>query len=128
MSGSKDPLLIKEARRKSNRGGARKGAGRPEGTGSTASKRSRQVANEIAEGRRFVEEVSGADLPKDATPLDVMLMAMRASYKLGGSIAAAPFAEKCAPYIHARISQMELKNSDDKPFVLQFTWADEENS
>lgn len=108
------------------RGGPRPGAGRPVGSATQpATRRSKQVANEIAEGRRFIEEHDGTELPRDATPLDVMLMAMRKMYKLGGSVAATPYAEKCAPYIHARIAQMELKNTDDKPFALSFTWADQ---
>lgn len=74
----------------------------------------------------MLEEHDGSDLPADATPLDVMMMAMRKAYKLGGSIAATPYAEKCAPYIHARIAQRELKNADDsKPFTLAFRWASE---
>lgn len=101
-------------------GGARDGAGRPAGP---ATRRSKKVADEIAEGKRFIEEHDGSDLPADATPLDVMLMAMRKAYKLGGSIAATPYAEKCAPYIHARIAQMELKSTDDKPFTLAFKWV-----
>jgi len=103
-------------------GGTRPGAGRPKDTGGAASRRSKKVANEIAEGKRFIEETEGP-LPKDATPLDVMLMAMRKAYQQGGSIAATPYAEKCAPYIHARIAQVALTNADDKPFALSFTWA-----
>lgn len=91
---------------------------------SAAKKRSIEVANEIAEGKRQFVEHDGSELPLDATPLDVMLMAMRKAYHLGGSIAATPYAEKCAPYIHARIAQVELKNPDDgKPFTLLFKWA-----
>lgn len=91
---------------------------------SAAKKRSAEVANQIAEGKRRFEEHDGTPLPDDATPLDVMLMAMRKAYLIGGSIAAVPYAEKAAPYIHARIAQMELKNPDDgKPFRLLFQWA-----
>lgn len=100
--------LGKEATKKPARpghGGPRKNAGRPPGP---AVQRSKKIADEIAEGIRFVEETEGP-LPQDATPLDVMLMAMRKAYLTGGSLAAAPYAEKCAPYIHARIAQMELK-------------------
>lgn len=38
------------------------------------------------------------------------MMAMNRAYMLGGSIAAAPYAEKAAPYIHGKISSIELKN------------------
>lgn len=113
-------------------GGVRPGAGRPKGSVGQATKRSTAIAAKILEGERLVEAV-GVELPKDATPLDVMLMAMRASYTLAeqktvgtGAIAAAPFARDCAPYLHARIAQMELKTKDDKPLVLMFRWQDEE--
>lgn len=122
---SKKPLG-KDAARKPARpghGGPRKGAGRPRGV---AKGRSAAIANEIIAGIRFVEEGhDGTELPKDATPLDVMMMAMRKAYKLGGSLAAAPYAEKCAPYIHARLATAELKNADNKPFTIAFKWVDE---
>ena len=109
-------------------GGPRSGAGRPKDTGTPAARRSKKIASEIAEGKRFVEEGhDGSALPADATPLDVMMMAMRKAYVQGGSIAAFPYAEKCAPYIHARIAQIELKNPDDgKPFTIAFKWQGEE--
>lgn len=104
-------------------GGVRAGQGRPP---SAAANRSKKIANEIAEGKRMLEEHGGTPLPDDATPLDVMMMAMRKAYLQGGSIAAFPYAEKCAPYIHARIAQVELKNpADSQPFKIQFQWAAE---
>lgn len=127
MARHPDPLGIKpkaRVRKRMEAGGLppQEKPGRPS---SAAKKRSLEVANAIAEGKRMLEEHDGSDLPADATPLDVMLMAMRKAYKQGGSIAATPYAEKCAPYIHARIAQMELKTSDDKPFTLAFKWAGE---
>ena len=66
----------------------------------------------------------GSRLSADATPLDVMLMAMREAYAFAGPMAAAPYAEKCAPYMHARIAQTELKGKDsDKPLTVEFRWA-----
>jgi hypothetical protein len=124
MPRNPDPLKLKTKPKKPARpghGGTREGSGRPP---AAATRRSKQVADEIAEGKRFIEEHDGVPLPADATPLDVMLLAMRRAYVLGGSLMAAPYAEKAAPYIHARIAQMELKNPDDgKPFRLLFQWA-----
>jgi hypothetical protein len=91
---------------------------------SPAVTRSTKVAARIHEGILAVEEEYG-ELPPEATPLDVMVMAMRVAYKKGGALAAAPYAEKAAPYMHARIAQMELKSSDDKPFTLAFKWVGE---
>lgn len=130
MPKNPDPLGLKPPRKRSRvakrveAGGtpAQEKQGRPT---SAARKRSLEVANQIAEGKRLLEEHDGTELPPDATPLDVMLMAMRKAYRIGGSIAATPYAEKCAPYIHARIAQMELKSPDDKPFTLAFKWVGE---
>lgn len=127
MPKNPDPLGIKPRARVRKRMEAG-GSGPQEKRGapsSAAKKRSLEVANQIAEGKRLLEEHDGTELPPDATPLDVMLMAMRKAYRIGGSIAATPYAEKCAPYIHARIAQMELKSSDDKPFTLAFKWVGE---
>lgn len=122
MPRNPDPLKLKPKKpARPGHGGTREGSGRPP---AAATRRSKKVADEIAEGKRFIEEHDGVPLPDDATPLDVMLMAMRRAYMLGGSLMAAPYAEKAAPYIHARIAQMELKNPDDgKPFRLVFQWA-----
>lgn len=112
----------KEAAKKPARpghGGKREGAGRPP---SKATQRSKAAAERIAEGILVIEEEYG-ELPPEATPLDVMVMAMRVAYRKGGAIAAQPYARDAAPYMHARIAQMELKSSDDKPFTLAFKWA-----
>lgn len=121
----KDPLkLIPKKAARPGHGGPRAGAGHP---GAKATQRSKQVANEIAEGKRLIKEVEG-ELPDNATPLDVMMMAMRAAFKVGGSLAAAPYAEKCAPYIHARLANIQQTGKDNGPIVLQFTWATDDGS
>jgi hypothetical protein len=84
------------------------------------------VANEIAEGTRDLTEPEG-ELPAGATPLDVMMMAMRKAFKVGGSLAAAPYAEKCAPYIHARLANIQATGKNEGPILLSFAWADPED-
>lgn len=118
-----DPLAIKKPARPGH-GGKREGAGKP---AAGATRRSKKIASEIAEGKRLFKEVRGEELPDDATPLDVMMMAMRAAYKVGGSIAAAPYAEKCAPYVHARLANIQASGPNNGPVVLAFTWASEED-
>lgn len=118
--------LGKDATKKPARtghGGKREGAGRPP---SKATQRSKAAAERIAEGIDVIRnDGEPEELPPDATPLDVMVMAMRVAYRKGGAIAAQPYARDAAPYMHARIAQMELKSSDDKPFTLAFKWAGE---
>lgn len=113
--------LGKDAAKKPARpghGGAREGAGRP----SPVRGRSKAAAERISAGILVVEEEYG-ELPPEATPLDVMVMAMRVAYRKGGAIAAQPYARDAAPYLHARIAQMELKNPEGQTFALAFTWA-----
>jgi hypothetical protein len=120
MAKNPDPLKLKKPASPGH-GGPREGAGRPK---SKATQRSKEVAERLAEGKRIVVE-AGKDLPKDATPLDVMLLAMNEAYKTGGAIAAHPYARDAAPYLHARIAQMELSTGKKGPLVLQFSWAEE---
>lgn len=54
-----------------------------------------------------------------------MMMAMRAAFKVGGSLAAAPYAEKCAPYIHARLANIQQTGKDNGPILVSFRWVDE---
>lgn len=82
---------------------------RASSTEGAAEARSKKVADEYAQGKRVVPQES-PDLPPNTTPLDILMMAMKRAYLLGGSIAAAPYAEKAAPYMHGKISSIELKN------------------
>lgn len=108
---------------------ARKRATKPPTDAATV--RSKKVAAEYAAGTRTIPEEAYDDLPVGATPLDILVMAMRRAYLLGGSIAAAPFAEKAAPYMHGKISSIELKNpvgaggeGGGKPVPFQVVFVD----
>lgn len=83
-----------------------------------------EVAEEILRAERYVLQ-EGDPLPDTATPLDIMLCAMRTAYRTGGPSASFPYAEKTAPYLHARIAQMELRNPKGEVFKCLFQWADE---
>lgn len=91
-----------------------------------ATARSKEVANLIAEGKRYILD-GGQPLPKDATPLDVMLAAMRAAYDRAGPEVASQFAAMAAPYLHAKIAQMELRGNRDQPVQITFAWAGDTN-
>lgn len=110
------PAPVKEppAVKLTGRGGAGRGQGRKPAVRASAKKKSyadaaRIGAGEILGGGWAPEEDKFPALPTNATPLDVMVEAMRRAYKLGGPIAAFPYAEKAAPYLHAKISSIELK-------------------
>lgn len=79
-------------------GGARPGAGRKPGG---KNKRTVEIAKKAAE--------------KGITPLEVMLEAMHSVYKESGAPAAVPFAKECAPYIHPKISNIELTGKNGGP-------------
>lgn len=106
--------------------------GRKSSANGPARQRSLKVADEISAGTRpkFMDKGdTGKELPENATPLDVLVMAMRRAFFIGGSIYAAPYAEKAAPYLHAKISSIELKNpmgltgasaGKPMPFLVEF--------
>lgn len=79
-------------------GGSRPGAGRKPGA---KNKRTREIAEKAA--------------AQGITPLEVMLQAMREAYEKDGAPAAVPFAKECAPYIHPKISNIELTGKDGGP-------------
>jgi len=98
-----------------------------------ATRRSQKIADQYAAGDRKPPPEEAPELPDDATPLDVMVMAMRRAFMIGGSIHAAQYAEKAAPYMHGKISTVELKNTvrtggsgetGPVPFVVQFVDSD----
>lgn len=72
-------------------GGKRAGAGRPKGS---ASKKTREIADAAAKA--------------GITPLEVILEAMRELYSSGDKVAAAAIAKDAAPYVHPRLSSVEL--------------------
>jgi hypothetical protein len=114
------PKALKNAAAPKGKPRGRSGGRKPD----AATRRSKDIANLIAEGKRYILD-GGQPLPDDATPLDVMLAAMRSAYDRAGPEAAAVFAKEAAPYLHARIAQMELKNPKGEALRLSFTWADE---
>ena len=52
--------------------------------------------------------VPGTELQEAATPLDVMIEAMRRAYKIGGPLRAFEYAVAAAPYIHGKINTINL--------------------
>lgn len=89
------------------------GAPKPRRPRTTPAYKSAQVPSKKAAGRILNGEIYGAlatgELHPDATPLDVMIEAMRQAYKIGGAIMAAPYAKEAAPYVHAKINPIDLK-------------------
>lgn len=114
------PKALKNAAAPKGKPRGRNGGRKPD----AATQRSKEIANLIAEGKRYILD-GGQPLPKDATPLDVMLAAMRSAYDRAGPEAAAVFAKEAAPYLHAKIAQMELRGNKDAPMRLVFAWTNE---
>src|SRR5262249_17117535 len=87
-----------------NRGGRRRGAGRPLGS---KNKRTAEIARAAAE--------SGI------TPIEVMLGTMRELWALGTPEAkreAAEIAKDAAPYIHPRLASIDQAIREDRPFAI----------
>lgn len=85
-------------------GGARPGAGRKAGSANKLDQQAREKA--LASG--------------DESPLDFLLRIMRTSEDEARQIDAAKAA---APYVHAKLSTVDLGNKDDKPFEQVMRWA-----
>jgi len=84
-----------------NTGGKRPGAGRPKGSHDV---KTRAVAAALAE--------------QGITPLEVICEAMWAHYQKGELDAAASLAKDAAPYMHARLSAVQVGNPDGTSPVL----------
>lgn len=87
------------------RGGSRPGAGRKQGS-----------VNKLDQEARAKVLESGEE-----TPLDFLLKVMRgAEHEFPHRLDAAKAA---APYVHAKLSSVDLGNKDDKPFEQVMRWA-----
>ena len=84
-------------------GGARKGAGRPKGA---ATKRTREIADQAA--------------TEGLTPLEYLLSVMRNDS--AAEAARLDAAKAAAPYVHPRLSTVEVGNKDEQAFKHEFTW------
>lgn len=80
------------------KGGAMPGAGRKKGS---LNKKTALIAEKAAE--------------QGITPLEIMIQAMREVYDKEGAPAAVPFAEKCAPYMHPKLANVEMTGKNGGP-------------
>ena len=97
------------------RGGPRKGAGRPPGSGTK-----RQKVSKILERHAdLMKQVISDDISK-MTPLDVMLRAMALEASAGRWLSAASVASTAAPYVHPRLAAINL-NANVKRNLDEFT-------
>lgn len=90
-----------------SRGGFRAGAGRPKGAASKLDSEARAAV------------LSG----DEETPLQYLLRVMRTSADEARALDAAKAA---APYVHAKLSSIDVGNKDDKPFEQTLRWAKSE--
>lgn len=86
------------------RGGKREGAGRKTGS---VNKLDQEVRAKVLQG-------------DEESPLDFLLRIMRTSNDEARQIDAAKAA---APYVHAKLSSIDVGNKDDKPFEQVMRWA-----
>lgn len=86
------------------RGGARPGAGRKAGSVSKLDHEARKAV--IASGLE--------------TPLEFLLRTMRTS---DDPVRQLDAAKAAAPYVHARLANVEVKNPDGESFKHEFSWA-----
>ena len=84
------------------RGGKRPGAGRKRGS---LSKKTTEVAVRAIEG--------------GITPLEVLLKSMRAAWQANDKDKACQWAERAAPYVHARLAAVEHSGNAAKPLAFE---------
>lgn len=89
---------------KSRHGGKRVGAGRP---------RTRQAVKETA-----LDVIMRRRFEGGCEPLQVMLDAMDAVLASNGAVAAFPFAQACAPYMHAKLGNIEHIGPRGNPIAV----------
>lgn len=97
------------------RGGKRPGAGRPRGSrdGSPVKREIRKAVTE-----KIVEEVRAEGI----LPLDVMTALMREYWEAGGTESkekAAYWADRCAPYFHPKLANVQHTGDPDNPVHQQ---------
>lgn len=93
------------------RGGKRPGAGRKAGS---LTARTREIAE-----RALAGELPALTDFQTATPLEVMLFAMRAAANAGHLDDAAKIAGHAAPYIHPKLASIEHTGRDGGPLQIE---------
>src|SRR5262245_23529539 len=88
-------------------GGKRNGSGRKRGKAGAATTKTRQIADR--------EAASGKVLP-----LEAMLDAMRAHHAAGRLDEAATVARDAAPYIHPKLTSVQVSGNADSPVPITF--------
>ena len=101
------------------RGGKREGAGRPRGSrdGSPVKRELRKAIQD-----KIVEETRAAGM----LPLDIMASLMREYWETGSADAkekAGYWADRCAPYFHAKLSNVQHSGDADNPLGVAIMTA-----
>jgi hypothetical protein len=105
MKSKKEKAPKKERKKKTGRGGARKGAGR---------KAKHERSKTVLLAERVLEKYEGL------TPLDVMMRAMQHQLSKNneeGLMLAAAIAKDAAPYIHPRLTSSEISGKNGLPLA-----------
>lgn len=98
-------MSIDNNQTKSSRGGVRKGAGRKPGS---LTAKTREIAERCA--------------ALGQTPLEVMVTAYLKLVEEGNLQEAAKIAKDAAPYMHPRLSNIELSGDPDSPLQVSVAW------
>jgi hypothetical protein len=98
-------MELENNQNKSSHGGARTGAGRKAGS---LTAKTRDIANKCAE--------------LGLTPLEVMVDAMIKYHQAGDVENAVRVAKDAAPYIHPKLSSVELGSDADSPVKMVVSW------
>lgn len=98
-------MEVENIQEKGTHGGARPNAGRKPGS---ANLKTREIANKCAE--------------LGLTPLEVIVKAMIQYWEEGDTENAVKAAKDAAPYIHPRLSAVEVAGDQDNPVKMVVAW------
>lgn len=92
-------------------GGRRPGAGRPKGAKDNTGSRAARI--------ELTKQIAEKAAKEGVMPLEVMLTAMRQAWNEQDRDKAVSYAEKAAPYLHAKLAAVEHSSDPDRPPVFQ---------
>lgn len=92
------------------RGGRRPGSGRPKGSKDGTGSRAARI--------ELTKQIAARAATEGVMPLEVMLSAMREAWAADERDKAVSYAEKAAPYLHAKLANVQHSGDADNPLAV----------
>jgi hypothetical protein len=92
------------------RGGRRPGSGRPKGAKDGTGSRAARI--------ELTKQIAARAATEGVMPLEVMLSAMREAWSQNDRDKAVSYAEKAAPYLHAKLANVQHSGDAENPVAM----------